>query len=127
MNVPIEFNRTETERGAAAIQIGTDLYRVQKQNKNGTTRLKCTSERCSASITMQDDKVLAIRGLHNHKERQLSFHIGELVKELQKTAAADIRTPIPQIYDRFAKKFVCVRHILGYSFLCKLNFFDLAT
>jgi hypothetical protein len=106
MDNPVEFNRTKTQRGAPAIQIGTDLYRIQKFNKNGTTRLTCTSERCNASITMQDEKVLAIRGLHNHNERQLPFHVGETVNELRQAAAADIRTPLPQIYDRLAKKFV---------------------
>lgn len=107
MECSVEFHRTKTQRGADAIQVGTDLYRIQKQNKNGTIRLTCTSERCNASITMHDDEVLAIRGVHDHNDRQLPFHIGEVINELQEKATTDIRTPLPQIYDRLVKKFVC--------------------
>jgi len=33
MNKSIEFHYTKTEHGSSAIQIGTDLYRVQKKYK----------------------------------------------------------------------------------------------
>ena len=47
-----------------------------------------------------------MRGIHHHEERVLPFRIGEMVHEFQQEAVSDIRTPLPQIYDRIAKKFV---------------------
>ena len=107
MNVDIEFHWTQTQRGAPALQIGTDLYRIQKKNKDGTVRLTCTDERCNASVTMNENKIKFMRGIHRHQERVLPFHIGEMVHEFRQTATTDLKTPLPQIYDRLTKKFVC--------------------
>ena len=106
MNEQVEFHWTKTQRGAPAIQIGTDLYRIQKKNKNGSVRLTCTDERCNASVTLIENKIIFIRGTHQHEERLLPFHIGEAVNEFQQAVTSDIKTPLPQIYDRVTKKFV---------------------
>jgi len=103
---PIEYHYTKTQRGALAIQIGTDLYRVQKKNTNGSVRYTCTDERCNASLTIFENKIQAMRGTHKHDQRLLPFHIGEIVNEFRQIAVSDIRTPLPQIYDKLAKKFV---------------------
>ncbi|CAF3137818.1 unnamed protein product [Rotaria sp. Silwood2] len=105
MEVQIEFHWTKTQRGASAIQIGTDLYRIQKRNKNGSIRFTCTDERCNASVTLLENKIQFIRGIHRHEERVLPFHIGATVYEFRQAAVSDIKTPLPQIYDRIAKKF----------------------
>ena len=107
MDVDIEYHWTLTQRGGRAIQIGTDLYRVQKENKNGTIRLTCTDERCNASVTMYENKIKCMRGTHRHQERVLPYHIGEVVNEFRQVATTDLRTPLPQIYHHIAKKFVC--------------------
>ena len=57
MDVSIEFQWTKTQRGVPAIQIGTDLYRIQKHNNNGSIRFTCTDERCNASVTLLDNKI----------------------------------------------------------------------
>lgn len=106
MSEPIEYHRTTTQRGAHAIQIGTDLYRIQKVNKNGTVRWICTHERCNASFTMNNDKILEKRGVHRHSERNLPFHIGEEVEKFYSEAKMDLKTPVPQLYDQAAKRFV---------------------
>jgi hypothetical protein len=106
MDTHTEFYWTKTQRNAPAIQIGTDLYRIQKQNKNGSIRFTCTDERCNASVTMIENKIKFIRGIHRHEERMLPFHIGEVVHEFRQAAVSEIRTPLPQIYDRITKKFV---------------------
>ncbi|CAF4223064.1 unnamed protein product, partial [Rotaria sordida] len=41
-----------------------------------------------------------LKVIHQHEERVLPFHIGEIVNEFQQAAISDIRTPLPQIYDR---------------------------
>ena len=110
METAIELNRTKTQPGAPAIQTSTDLYRLQKQNKNGTVRWTCTSERCNASIIMRDNNLISIRRVYQHVEWQLPFHIGQIVNDFRRAVANNIRTPIPQIYDQFAKKFVCWFH-----------------
>ena len=106
MNESIEYHRTTTQRGAEAIQIGTDLYRMQKKNKNGTVRWICTHERCNASFTMNNEQILEKRGVHSHSERNLPFHIGEEVKKFYAEAEIDLKTPVPRLYDQAAKKFV---------------------
>jgi hypothetical protein len=107
MDNRIEFHLTKTQRGAPAIQIGTDLYRIQKHNKNGSVRFTCTNERCNATVTFLENKIQAVRGVHRHEERILPFHIGEIVNEFRQAVVADIKTPLPQLYDRLAKEFVC--------------------
>ncbi len=79
MDVDIEYHWTQSQRGAPALQIGTNLYRIQKKNKNGTIRLTCTDERCNASVTMYEDKIKCMRGIHRHQERILPYHVGEMV------------------------------------------------
>ncbi|CAF3348916.1 unnamed protein product [Rotaria sp. Silwood2] len=106
MNQSIEFHYTTTQRGSPAIQIGTDLYRVQKKNINGSIRYTCTNERCNASLTIFENKIQIMRGTHKHGQRLLPFHIGEIVNEFRQAIVSDIRTPLPQIYDKFAKKFL---------------------
>jgi len=117
MDVDIEYHWTQSQRGAPALQIGTNLYRIQKKNKNGTIRLTCTDERCNASVTMYEDKIKCMRGIHRHQERILPYHIGEMVHEFRQVATTDLRTPLPQIYDHLAKEFVCFFFLFKYFFL----------
>jgi hypothetical protein len=113
MDVDIEYHWTQSQRGAPALQIGTNLYRIQKKNKNGTIRLTCTDERCNASVTMYEDKIKYMRGIHRHQERILPYHIGEMVHEFRQVATKDLRTPLPQIYDHLTKQFVCFSFYLN--------------
>jgi len=113
MDVDIEYHWTQSQRGAPALQIGTNLYRIQKKNKNGTIRLTCTDERCNASVTMYEDKIKCMRGIHRHQERILPYHIGEMVHEFRQVATKDLRTPLPQIYDHLTKQFVCFSFYLN--------------
>ena len=92
MDVSIEFHWTKTHRGAPAIQIGTDLYCIQKHNNNGSIRSTCTDERCNASVILLENKIKFIRGVHRLGERILPFHIGAAVHEFQQTAVSDIKT-----------------------------------
>jgi 5-hydroxyisourate hydrolase-like protein (transthyretin family) len=114
MNGEIEYHWTQSQRGAPALQIGTDLYRIQKKNKNGTIRFTCTDERCNASVTLHENKIKFMRGIHRHQERVLPFHVGEMVHEFRQTAVNDLRTPLPQIYDQLTKKFVCFSVQISY-------------
>ncbi|CAF3900866.1 unnamed protein product [Rotaria sordida] len=100
MNKEIEFHWTKTQRGAPAIQIDTNLYRIQKRNNNGSIRFTCTDERCNASVTLLNDKIKFIRGTHRHGERVPPFHILQVVHEFRQKAVSDIRTPLPRIYDQ---------------------------
>ena len=116
MEVQTEFHWTTTQRGAPAIQIGSYLYRIQKHNHNGSIRFICTDERCNASVTLLENKIKFMRGIHHYEEHVLPFHIGEMVHEFQQEAVSYIRTPLPQIYDRIAKKFVYFSFKDFYSF-----------
>ncbi len=93
----------------------------KKKNKNGTIRLTCTDERCNASVTMYEDKIKCMRGIHRHQERILPYHIGEMVHEFRQVATTDLRTPLPQIYDHLAKQFVC---FFLFKYLKKILFDD---
>ena len=86
--------------------MGTDIFRVQKHNKDGTVRWICTNERCNASLTLRNNKIIRIVNQHCHGDRLLLFHVGEAVNEFKKAVVNDLLTPIPQVYDRFVKKFV---------------------
>lgn len=102
----IEYHYTKTQRGGTAIQIGTDLFRVQKRNRKGTVRWTCTSERCNASFTMLNEEIIRFRNKHNHCDRVFPHHVVDVVDQFKKAVKDDLCTPIPQVYDRFVKKFV---------------------
>lgn len=56
---------------------------------------------------MVNDKIVRIQSKHDHAERILPYHIVEVVDQFKNAVKEDICTPIPQVYDRFVKKFVC--------------------
>jgi hypothetical protein len=69
---------------------------IQNQKKTNTTiRRTCTEERCNASVTLYENKVKFVRGIHCHQERNLPFYIGEMVHEFQQVATIDLRTSLP--------------------------------
>jgi hypothetical protein len=39
---------------------------------------------------MQEYKLLAQRGWHNHNEQHLPYHVGKVVNKIRQAAAADI-------------------------------------
>ena len=55
---------------------------------------------------MRNNQIVRINSQHCHADRLLPFHIGEAVNEFKRTVANDLLTPIPQVYERFVKKFV---------------------
>ena len=61
---------------------------------------------------MRNKEIIRIRDEHNHPERLLQYHIGEVVNEFKRAVKEDSRTPIPQLYDRFVKKFVGLQVII---------------
>ena len=68
----------------------------------------------NASVALLENKIKFIRGVYRHGERILPFHIGAAVHEFQQTSVSDIKTPLPQIYDRVAKKFVHLNYNYGF-------------
>ncbi|CAF4142991.1 unnamed protein product, partial [Rotaria sordida] len=44
-------------------------------------------------------------GIHQHEERVLSFHSRGIVNKFQQATISDIRTPLPQIYDRIRHEY----------------------
>jgi hypothetical protein len=55
-------------------------------------------------------------GTYKHEQHLLPFHIGKIVNEIRQAVVSDIKTPLPQIYDKLAKKFAC--------FITKCYFFS---
>ncbi len=47
-----------------------------------------------------------MRSIYCHGAHVLPHHIGEVVNKFQEAAVSDIKTPIPQIYDKLTKQFV---------------------
>jgi hypothetical protein len=71
------------------------LIQNPEKKTNGTIRLTCTEECCNESVTLYENKIKFMRGIHSHHERILSFHIGEMVHEFQQAATTDLRTSLP--------------------------------
>ncbi|CAF4099861.1 unnamed protein product [Adineta steineri] len=82
-----------------AIHFRENFYRLQKTNKNGTNRWVCTKRQCSASLTIKNNTIQAIRGAHNHGNLKRSPSIIKTVTNIREKVCTNVSQPITQIYN----------------------------
>ena len=100
------YSIINTQKGSKAILFQQNFYRLQKHNKNGTCRWVCTNRLCSCSITMNEKKIQAIRGIHSHDNVQRSLSVIQTVQEIRQEVQNDLNKPIPQIYYQMVADYV---------------------
>jgi hypothetical protein len=100
------FSVVETQKGSKAIHFQENFYRLQKSNKNGSTRWICTNRTCSSSLTIKNEIILVARGIHNHSNLKRSIPIMKTVREIRQEVCDNVSKPIGQIYNDHVAKYV---------------------
>lgn len=100
------YSIVSTQKDSKAVRFNDNFYRLQKTNKNGTTRWICTNRRCSASLTMNDDIIEAVRGTHNHNQMKRSISISKVIDEMRSEVCENLSKPITQIYNDHVSQYV---------------------
>jgi len=61
------FTWSTTQKGERAISYNNYLYRLKRENLNGSFVYVCTIKSCTCSITVKNDTILKCKGTsHNH-------------------------------------------------------------
>lgn len=100
------YSFVSTQKGSKAIRFDDNFYRLQKSNKNGTTRWICTNRLCSASLTINNEIIQVVRGTHNHNSIQRSIPIVKIIDDIRNEVCDNISKPIPQIYNDRVSQYV---------------------
>lgn len=95
-----------TQKGSKAVRFNDNFYRLQKTNKNGTTRWICTNRQCSASLTMNNDIIEAVRGTHDHNNMKRSISITQVIDEMRSEVCENLSKPITHIYNDHVAEYV---------------------
>ena len=89
----------ETQRRYKAIHFQKNIYRLQKINKNGTTRWICTNRKCSSSLIIKNESILSARGIHNHSSVKRSIPVMKTIRKIRQEVCENVSKPIGQIYN----------------------------
>ncbi len=100
------YSIVDSQKGSKVIHFQDNFYRLQKNNKNGTTRWVCTNRLCSSSITIKNEIIQKIKGQHNHNKIKHSVSVIKVIKEMRHEASHNISKPITQIYSEFVSEYV---------------------
>jgi hypothetical protein len=100
------YSVVQTQKGFKAIHFQENFYRLQKSNKNGTTRWICTKRQCSSSLTIKNETIQVVRGTHNHGNLKRSVPIMKVVDEIRHAVCNNVSKPIAQIYNEHVSQYV---------------------
>lgn len=100
------YSVVQTQKGFKAIDFQENFYRLQKSNKNGTTRWICTKRQCSSSLTIKNETIQVVRGTHNHDNLKRSAPIMKVVGEIRQEVCNNVCKPITQIYNEHVSQYV---------------------
>ncbi|CAF4229260.1 unnamed protein product, partial [Rotaria sp. Silwood2] len=104
------YSVVDSQKGSNSIHFQDNLYRLQKCNKNGSTRWVCTNRYCSSSITIRNEIIQSQRGKHNHTNVKRSVSIIKAVKAMRQEVRNNISKPVTQIYSEFLSEY---KHMNG--------------
>jgi hypothetical protein len=100
------YSFIESQKGSKGLLYENNLYRLQKNNKNGTSRWVCTNRKCSSSLTLKKEKIYKVRGIHKHNNVRTSLSITNVVKEIREEVCINVSKPITQIYNETVSQYV---------------------
>ena len=109
----MNFTWSTTQKGEKAIRYNDYLYRLKRENQNGSVVYVCTIKCCGHLITLKNDVIIKSDSrCHNHAPK-LSNNVQAVLTRLKRRVLIDDDQSIGKIYDEEVKKFVSIC-----SFLC---------
>jgi hypothetical protein len=102
-----KFTWSTTQKGERAILHNNYLYRLRRENQNGSFKYVCTIKSCRAVITLKNDVIIKCNGNHNHAPK-LTANVQNVLTGLKRRVLTDADQPIGKIYEEEIKKFVSI-------------------
>lgn len=100
------FTWSTTEKGEKAILYNDYLYRLRRENQNGSLTYVCTFKLCSRTITLKDNVLLKTNGGNHNHDRKLPENVQAVFCGLKRRVLADIDQPVTKLYEDEVKKIV---------------------
>jgi hypothetical protein len=95
----VKFTWSTTGRGEKAILYNNYLYRLKRENKNGSLIYLCTFKSCSRILTLKDNVLMNPNGEKHNHDPKLSENVQDVLCGLKRRIITDIDQPITKIYD----------------------------
>ena len=108
------FTFSTTQKGEKAILYNRYLYRLKRENQNGTHLYVCIFNCCSRTISLKDNAIIKVNGENHNHDPKLPENVQTVLVGLKRRVLSDIEKPIPTIYDEEVKKFVSICSVFGF-------------
>jgi hypothetical protein len=100
------FTWTTTIRGEKAILYNNYLYRLKRENQNGSSIHVCTFKWCSRTISIKDNVIIKSNSENHNHDPKLSENVQTVLCGLKRRMISDADQPVTKIYEEEVKKFV---------------------
>ncbi|CAF3135153.1 unnamed protein product [Rotaria socialis] len=99
------FTSSTTQRGEKSLLYNNYLYRLRRENQNGSFICVCRTKSCPRVITLKNDAIIKCDVTsHNHDPR-LTENIQNVFTGLKRRVITEFDQPIGKIYDEEVKRF----------------------
>ncbi|CAF1313218.1 unnamed protein product [Rotaria sp. Silwood1] len=99
------FTWSTTEKGEKAILYENYLYRLKRENQNGSLIFVCTSKWCHCAITVKNDLIIKSKAGNRNHDPKLPENVQRVLCGLKRRILTDIDQPVTKIYEEEVKKF----------------------
>lgn len=92
-----EISYIKSERGGLLLTYQNYLYRISKKRQN-TQYWKCVTDKCSASVIIENKEIKKINNHHNHQDHASKITRKKFALEVKESARENIKVPVPTLY-----------------------------
>lgn len=102
------FTWSQTEKGEKAILYNGYLYRLRRENQNGSLIYVCTFKRCSRTISLKNYEIVTTNGGNHNHDPKLPENVHAVFCGLKRRVLTNIDQPVTKLYEGELKKIVIV-------------------
>lgn len=81
------------------------MYRLKRENQNGSSIYVCTFKWCSRAITLKNNAIIKLNAENHNHEPKLPENAQKVFCGLKRRVLSDIDQPVTKIYEEELKKF----------------------
>ncbi|CAF4328575.1 unnamed protein product [Rotaria sp. Silwood2] len=100
------FVWSTTEKSEKAILYNGNLYRLKRENQNGSLIFICTFKWCSRTITLKNDAIIKTNGKNHNHDPKLPENVRTMLCGLKRRILTDVDEPVTKLYEDEVKRFV---------------------
>ncbi|CAF1341983.1 unnamed protein product [Rotaria sordida] len=115
------FVWSTTEKGEKAILYNSYLYRLKRENQNGSLISICTFKWCSRIITLKNDAIIKNNGENHNYDLKLPGNVRTMLCGLKHRRLTDVDEPVTKLYEDEVKRFVKPYKVIAFGSEQALN------